>query len=408
MNNEQMSDIEILNMHYDMDMGGNFDDQEIDIHVMIDSNRQYIAELYDEIICDNYPFIVKQYCKITMYLLFIKDHHVFMNDRAQLLKKINIMKNFIQYKLFYLDNKCEINSQVNSSLIDNDVLDALLHSNTFNSKSKQRTIYDDFPISKLLYQQILDIYCAEKQIIRLKNENKSINNIPNQLEMMLIQCSNFNKISQNNIADLQYIVKEIDNFQKNVSNLCATTCKLKDNFQQLSFNKINENNRELRRQYCRNTILLNVDLMITTLNPDIILYIRSFIDEDMIDNIRIMGVQMKYFYKSKETISNMLYRWKRKHLFHYIKDHYYMIFSFDNISSSIYNYDEEDYMNHFYYHGNFMFINNYEFPCSSTRYYVDAILKHNNISQYYHFQKDVFIISNILQQKYNSNSLQQK
>lgn len=398
MNNE--NDNEIFNTH-DMRMNVlDLDDDDIDIFHIIYSNRQYITDLFNEITSDDDTFIEKQYYKIVIYLIFINDHYIFFHNKPQIVKIMKIMKKIIDYKLsYYFNGKYEINLPIESMKIDKHVLDTILHSNTFISKEQT-----NIQISNFLYKKMLNIYNTEKENIKLQNDKNSINNISNQLEMIQNQFSNFNKISQNNIEDLQYIVKEIEIFKKNISNLCVTTYNVKDNFQKIYINKSKENNRELCRQYCRNTILLNIDLMIQTLTPDIIRLIRSFVGEDMIENIRITSVRMKYFYKSKETICNMLLKWKREHLLNYIKDHYYMIFSFDKIDdlgSSIYNYDGEDYMEHFYCHiYNYLYIiDNSHFPCS-TLYYINSIVN-CTISEYYNFQKDVFIISNILQQKYN-------
>jgi hypothetical protein len=397
MNNE--NDNEIFNTYSDMRMNMldlDLDEDDISIYDIIYSNHQYITDLFSEIAC-NTNIKKPYYNKLVLYLIFINDHYIFFHNKPQIVKIMKIMKKFIDYKLTY-NGIYETNLPIESKKINKNVLDTILHSNTFISKEQS-----NIQISNFLYEKMLNIYNTEKQNIKLQNDDKdSINNISNQLEIIQNHISNISKISQNNIEDLQYIVKEIDNFKNNISNLYTTTCKIKENFQKIYVNKSKENNRELCRQYCRNTILLDVDLMIQTLRPDIIRLIRSFVGEEMLENIRITCVRMKYFYKSKETICNMLLKWKKKHLLNYIKDHYYMIFSFDNLGSSISNYDEENYyyMIHFYYHiHNYLYIiKNSDFPCS-TRYYINSIVNNNKISEYYNFQKDVFIISNILQQK---------
>lgn len=365
---------------------------------IIRSNRQYIADLFHEMTCDDDTFYEKPYCKLVMYLSFMNDYHTFVNDKPLLMKKMKIMKKFIKFKACHdFNGRYETNLPVESRQIDENVLHA-------SFISKELTVCHDvdapLKISKCVYKKMLDIYDAEKQNIALQNNKKHMNNISNQFEMIQNQFSNFNKTSQNNIEDSQNIVKEIANFKNNVYHLYMTTCNVMDNFKQLCINKSKEKDRELCRQYCRNTILLNVDLMIQTLTPDVMNLIRSFVGEDMLENIRIAGVRMKYFHNSKETICNMLLKWKRKHLSNYIKEHYFMTFSLDHMSSSVRNYDGDDYMEHFhvYVNNSSHITNNSNFPCSA-RQYVESIVKYD-ISEYYHFQKDVFIISNILQQNY--------
>jgi hypothetical protein len=206
MNNE--NDNEIFNTYSDMRMNMldlDLDDDDISIYDIIYSNHQYIADLFTEIACDSN--IKKPYYKLVLYLIFINDHYIFFHNKPQIVKIIKIMKKFIDYKLTY-NGIYETNLPIESRKINKNVLDTILHSNTFISKEQS-----NIQISNFLYEKMLNIYNTEKQNIKLQNDDKnSINNISNQLEIIQNHISNISKISQNNIEDLQYIVKEIDIF----------------------------------------------------------------------------------------------------------------------------------------------------------------------------------------------------
>jgi hypothetical protein len=275
--------------------------------------------------------------------------------------------------------------------------------------TSERTKYNDYEmfinsletrrIINETYREIINIYKVETEIEELTKENRLIN-ISNVVEMIGMQNLKLNNISQNNIIDLKYKMKESDNIYKNCINMLRLTEKIKNNYEKILYYKVNEDTREIKRNHCKNTILLNVDIMVNTLHNDIIKIIRSFVGETLIENIRILDIQKRYFKNPKETLKRMLYKWKREHLYNYIKSHYYMMYSFDNIQSNIFEYNRGDYMEYYYFREieELYYIDS--LPLSNdnnlNRHYINDVLNKNNIAEYYHFQKDVFIISKII------------
>jgi uncharacterized protein YoxC len=409
-------EMEMNNMDFDMhlfDMDPDMD-EDMDLPVLIEFNRQSIIELLNEVTFDDDPYIVKQYFKLIIFLAYMKNQDLFQFNKPELIKKINIMRNFIKFKLFYFNNYYVDYSHVKS--VDKTILNTLSTSFTNSQTNKNSTIYNDFDlfskslfsnnknssrISCNLYNKILTIYNTEKNIEEVKNIIHKIN-LSTQLDIIGVQYSKLNKKPQSNINDLNYKVKEIDNFQKNIVDILKKTEKLKYNYEKLQNYKSTEKKREYERQFCKNTLLLNVDLMKKRLNSDIINNIRSFVGEDILEEIRIGDIQGKYFKKPREILKNMLNGWKRKHLCNYIKDHYYMMFSFDGVQSSVYDYDGEDFMEYFYFHEIEELYYMKSLPITnvidSKKNYINDILNTNNIAYYYNFQKDIYILSKILKQ----------
>jgi len=406
MNNE--FELEIHN-----DMMNNINTQEendiadiADLPILIEFNRENIKKIYNEVIKEYDAYSVKQYLKIAIYLIYMKDQEIFNRNKLEIIKRLKIMRKYIEHKVY--NNSYEYNMKYRDvKKKDKKILKETLFKNRFITS--ERTKYNDYEmfinslerrrIINETYREIINIYKVETEIEELTKENKLIN-ISNVVEMIGMQNLKLNNMSQNNIIDLKYKMKESDNIYKNCINMLRLTEKIKNNYEKILYYKVNEDTREIKRNHCKNTILLNVDIMVNTLHNDIIKIIRSFVGETLIENIRILDIQKRYFKNPKETLKRMLYKWKREHLYNYIKSHYYMMYSFDNIQSNIFEYNRGDYMEYYYFREieELYYIDS--LPLSNdnnlNRHYINDVLNKNNIAEYYHFQKDVFIISKII------------
>jgi len=376
-----------------------------DIPELINLNREYYTNVYNEVIREEDAYSVKQYIKIAIYLIFMKDPEIFNTNRLEIIKRLKIMRGYIEHKVYYSYGYHSKYREVKN--VDKEILKETLFKNRLVT-SAERTKYNDFDIfSKSLekkiinetYKEITNIYKVEKEIEELKKENRLIS-ISNEIEMIGMQNVKINKISQNNIIDIKYKAKESDNLYRNCINMLKKTEKIKNNYEKILYYKINEDAREIKRNHCKNTIILNVDLIVKRLNKDIINIIRSFVGEEIIENMRKLDIQKKYFKNPKETLKKMLYKWKREHLYNYIKNHYYMMFSFDNIESNIFEYNRGDFMEYYYFREieELYYIDSVQLLNNNNlkKQYINDVLNINNIAEYYHFQKEVFIISKII------------
>ena len=405
MNNE--FELEIHN-----DMMNNINTQEendiADLPILIEFNRENIKKIYNEVIKEYDAYSVKQYLKIAIYLIYMKDQEIFNRNKLEIIKRLKIMRKYIEHKVY--NNSYEYNNKYRDvKKKDKKILKETLFKNRFITS--ERTKYNDYEmfinsletrrIINETYREIKNIYKVEKEIEELTKENKLIN-ISNVVEMIGMQNLKLNTMSSspNNIIDLKYKMKESDNIYKNCINMLRLTEKIKNNYEKILYYKVNEDTREIKRNHCKNTILLNVDIMVNTLHNDIIKIIRSFVGETLIENIRILDIQKKYFDNPKETLKKMLYKWKREHLYNYIKSHYYMMYSLDNIMPNIFEYNREDYIEYYYFREieELYYIDS--LPLSNdinlNHHYINDVLNKNNIAEYYHFQKDIFIISKII------------
>lgn len=397
MNNELEMEMNVMN---------NDAVEEMDIPLLINFNREYYTNIYNEVRREYDGYSVNQYIKIAIYLIYMKDPEIFNTNRLEIIKRLKIMRGYIKHKVNYRYDYMKYREVKN---VDKEILKETLYKNVL--VTSERTKYNDFDIfSKSLerkkiinetYKEITNIYKVEKEIEELKKENRLIS-ISNEIEMIGMQNVKINKISKNNIIDIKYKAKESDNLYRNCINMLKKTEKIKNNYEKILYYKMNEDGREIKRNHCKNTIILNVELIVKRLNKDIINIIRSFVGEEIIENMRILDIQKKYFKNPKEALKVMLYKWKREHLYNYIKNHYYMMFSFDNIESNIFEYNRGDFMEYYYfreieelyYIDSVPLLNNNDNNLNER--YINDVLNINNIAEYYDFQKEVFIISKII------------
>jgi hypothetical protein len=225
-------DMDMNNMDFDMNLFDTDPNVDPELPVLIEFNRKNIIELLSEITFHDDTYKLKQYLKITIFLAYMKDQYLFQFNKPELIKKINIMRKFLEYNLFqschhYVNYSHKYSP---SKKVDKNILKNILSTNS--QTNENRTIYNDFDlfskslysnnensygISYKLYNRILTIYTTETHIEEVKN---IINNINISMDKMDVQCSNVNnKKTQSNIEELNYKMKEIDEFKKNINNI---------------------------------------------------------------------------------------------------------------------------------------------------------------------------------------------
>jgi hypothetical protein len=116
-----------------------------------------------------------------------------------------------------------------------------------------------------------------------------------------------NKISSNptlsrvemDIFTLQNLTMELFNYSNELDMLYNAYSHLK------LFTKYEKRN-QYDKEYCRKTVLLDVERITATLNADVIQHIKSFIQPDMLEKIRIAGIKDKYFAHPRLKVNHLL------------------------------------------------------------------------------------------------------
>lgn len=167
------------------------------------------------------------------------------------------------------------------------------------------------PISKKIYGSIIDVKtfelvkeCNVKKIQKNKSSLRMFN--ISMLQNKLFNCQNINIASPNmdvicdNLKSLETLKEELFKYTNDIN-------MLYDNYSEMTYYvKHNENHYKHKKEYCKKTILLDVNRMIKTLNADIIKNIKSFVDPDFLEKIRISGIKYKYFAFPRQKMNDLL------------------------------------------------------------------------------------------------------
>ena len=149
-------------------------------------------------------------------------------------------------------------------------------------------------------------------------------------------------------------------------------------------------NHEIEKEYCRNTILLDVDKMNHTLNTDVMNHIRGFVGEQFIENTRKHIIQKNKFVPYKKIVEKMLIMWGNKRLKLLEQNCIYLKYKtyIDNIEyMDIYEYVLEDFLNFFYEERIYI-----HFKKSKEEHVLNRILKTERVVDYFNFQREIWII----------------
>ena len=352
--------------------------------------------IFDEVTYDDDSFIFKQYIKVTLFLAYMMNQSLYENYENQFKKTIHIMRPFLEYRLFYMNNKAKINLPCQE--LNFKKLQHIL--NEFHIFSPHHTQVDLTQIGKTLfisdyiYNAIENIYNVENNILILKRQIQRLSYINNSIMDLQLEYLNRQK-QRHSISNYDYKIGELENLIQNNTELNNNLTSLKTCYTELQYHKANEVHRNYNRMYCRNTILLNTNRFLQTLNPDVISHIRGYVGKSFLESVRVMGIQMKYFSKPKETIRNMLKHWSLRQLRKYVRNHYFMSFKFDIMDyNELFNYNGEDFLEHFYLADvdNRLSIKKKK----NVGAWIETMLDSNGIVEYYNFQRDVWILTQII------------
>lgn len=386
---------------------------ESNIFFEMQQNNDLLLDIFYKILHLNDHHIVKQFIRIFMYLYFIdinKKKNTSDNIYIQLCK----LKQYLYFKLYYIYNPFRENTP--QIYDDENIMDSFMQNLEyatmpaviFGQKTRSAStskLMNKYLVSNVIYNKIFNLTTK--------------NNFQRKQTQILEEYTNTNIIKQciqDNNKLLKYIEKtncffiqpaitdvrenyndilkrQIDTsvlLSKNVNVLKENTEKIQDIYNLMFETKQKENQLQLEKDYCRNTVLLNVDMLVQRLNVDVINIIQDFVGKDLLDNLRIHLIQTKYFKKPKKKIETMLSMWGNKRLKRFEKNTPYLRYKIDTtniFNMPIYNYIQDDFLFYFYdekIYGSFQ--------KRKSEHILNRLLNTERVVDFYGFQRDVWIL----------------
>ena len=387
----------------------------------------YFTDKYEASVNQYYyknPSICILFCKYVKYLkhqMFCFTHMISANKEIVYIDTTNIPlqlsfteKRFLFETVKTKKNMEEIyqqNKQKEKSYITNDSQIP----RTFLKKEVISKIIIDFmkpynnlktPVSIIINELILDTLKYEKEkkaSIQLINNNE-LSQLLFQLSLLQTKIFNF-QLSSNPTLQMVESHKKLLNEHANILfKYTIENDKLINTNIQLSFSIKNEKKYKYQKEYCKRTILLNIDLMKTILNEDVISYIKTFINPIFLENIRKSLIQKKHFRYPQEKMFRLLYSFSVKQLYNICKNNLFLLYNSIKIEEDTFLNDNEDniltndyiFMNYFenmdchaLFDSNILSVNN-------KKKIIKKIISNHRFLHYYEFQKEVFILNKII------------
>jgi hypothetical protein len=153
----------------------------------------------------------------------------------------------------------------------------------------------------------------------------------------------------------------------------------------------------MEKSFCKRTVLLDVDLLVSTLNDDIIKYIKEFVGNKLIKDARILLIQNKYSLSSREKIEKMLYKWPLVSLLKFERNCVYLKYDVESFTElDIYEYTSDDFLLYYNELGicdtfiNYAIYSRHQNKMKT----INRILTNIRVRNYFHFQKNIWILTN--------------
>jgi hypothetical protein len=179
-------------------------------------------------------------------------------------------------------------------------------------------------------------------------------------------------------------------FAKHLATLKENTDKIHKTYSLMTEAKQKENRMQLEKDYCRNTVLLDVDKLVKTLNTDVINIIRGFVGKNIIENIRIQSIQENHFKRPKQTIERMLSMWGNRRLKRFERNNPYLRYKIEMTNvyeTPLYNYIQDDFLHYFYNERIYRI-----FQKRKSEHIMNRLLGTERVVDFYEFQRDVWIL----------------
>jgi hypothetical protein len=164
-----------------------------------------------------------------------------------------------------------------------------------------------------------------KEIISFENEITQFDPLPpdSQLFNLLYNINTLhNKVcttTVNHHSPMTNIQERIDSLielERNTNYYFGCVSRLIHSHRNFASSMLNKDNYTWKKKFTQNTILLNTDTMLSYLNNDTMNHIKSFIDPNMLESIRIHFIRAKRLPYPKQQITNYLHSFTLSQLHH--------------------------------------------------------------------------------------------
>jgi hypothetical protein len=366
------------------------------------------------------PFLCTLFCKYVKYLkhqMFCFKHIISANKEIIYIDTTNVLPPPLSFteKKFLFETKKKPSAYQKSYITNNNCPISIPTPKTFLKKEEISKIIIDFmkpynnlknPVSIVINELILDTIKYEKE---KKTSIKNINN--NELSQLLFQMSllqskihNFQLCSNPTLQMIESHKILLNEHANVLFKYTNESDKLRNVNIQLSFSLKNEKKYKYQKEYCKRTILLNIDLMKTKLNGDVISYIKTFLNPIFLENIRKSSIQKKHFKFPQEKMSDLLYTFSLKQILKICKNNLFLLYNSIKIEEDHFLNDNEDnmltndyiFMNYFenmdchpLFDSNILLIRN-------KKKIIKKIISNHRFVHYYEFQREIFILHKII------------
>ena len=154
-----------------------------------------------------------------------------------------------------------------------------------------------------------------------------------------------------------------------------------------------------QKDYCQRTVLLNVDKIISTLNKDVIGYIKSFIEPRFLENIRRSCISERHFPYPRQRINDILNNLTVQQLRLLCENNLWLMYDlneFKNDTSLNQITDNVLFMNYYSHHNPHLMFDTDILTIYKKKKIIREIMEiitNNGLVQYYVFQREMFILN---------------
>lgn len=298
----------------------------------------------------------------------------------------NKIENFVVHKKKQNKNKTIINSYKSSDLLHN-----IIHNNNILLNDVKR---NKVKINLPSHEKNDHVYTFEKQVNIIE---PCTGEKPTSTVFSFDEYINSQEICSNEMSELKQNIEIGNNMLSKLHRLRLNTESFIESSKQMMYEKKQELKTIMEKKFCKRTILLNVELLVSTVNDDILKYIKCFVGNKFIKDTRKSLIQQKYSLCSRETLERILYKWTLKNLLKFENNYMYLKYDIDSFDeSTFYDYRNRDFL--LYYNDNYicdLFVNReLQSQNQNKMAVINRLLASVRVINYYHFQKNIWLLTN--------------